>query len=174
MSNLFSHEAGNTMTEEMRRNRHKRGCVWATGVALRTLWRGFTGQWAVIIGIGEHEPSIFVELLGMLSLTLPVCALVTYIVATKGYTLGDEIHEFLCFVIGFLVVIRLQEAYRRFWEARQHLSTARTALISVALVVITQYHRHYGDPAPAVYKALDDVRRYLLLVRRPRAIATSV
>ena len=41
--------------------------------------------------------------------------------------------------------------------------------IAPALVVITQYHRHYGDPAPAVYKALDDVRRYLLLVRAPPA-----
>ena len=93
--------------------------------------------------------------------------------------------------LGFLLVFRLQTAYARFWEARGHLEDAMHACRNIAVLVVTQYHRHYGEPGalalphppsrqpryrtltysahciggsgPEVPKCVDDVRRYLML-----------
>lgn len=65
--------------------------------------------------------------------------------------------------IGFLVVFRCTTAFNRFWEARGHIGKAIKACRTLSIIVITQYHRHAGKPGEDIPKAVDDVRRYLLL-----------
>jgi predicted membrane chloride channel (bestrophin family) len=143
---------------------------WAAGGWSRAV-RSFTRDWATIFGYGHHEaksdtltsPSALGGITMMLAFILPVTAFFCWIVASLNYSFGFEIHDFMSLATGVLLVFRLETAYTRYFEARKHLARAQTSVQSIALVVITQFHRHYGDPETKITQAIDDVRRYLLL-----------
>jgi putative membrane protein len=86
------------------------------------------------------------------------------VIITEGqYTWSSDLHVLLTPGIGFLVVFRCTAAFNRFWEARGHISKAVKGCRTLSIIVITQYHRHAGKPGDDIPKAVDDVRRYLLV-----------
>jgi len=85
------------------------------------------------------------------------------LIVDAGYTWSSDLHILLTPGIGFLVVFRCTSAFNRFWEARGHLSKAVKGCRTLSIIVITQYHRHAGKPGDDIPKAVDDVRRYLIV-----------
>jgi len=72
-------------------------------------------------------------------------------------------HVFMGAALALLLLFRLWAAYVRFWEARGHLENSIQACRTVAVTVITQYHRHLGEPGAEVPKCVDDIRRYSMM-----------
>ena len=111
----------------------------------------------------EGNDSIFYSIAVPVLLVFPIAAASVSLIVDAGYTWSSDLHILLTPGIGFLVVFRCTSAFNRFWEARGHLSKAIKGCRTLAIIVITQYHRHAGKPGDDIPKAVDDVRRYLLV-----------
>uniref|UniRef100_A0A7S3ESY3 Peroxisomal membrane protein PEX16 n=1 Tax=Haptolina ericina TaxID=156174 RepID=A0A7S3ESY3_9EUKA len=66
----------------------------------------------------------------------------------------------LCVVPGWA---QLSRWFPLFAQARGHVEQAIQSCRSIAVLVITQYHRHYGEPGIEVPKCVDDIRRYIMM-----------
>jgi len=130
-------------------------------VLLRSL-DGFRELCSTTIGY-EGGSSIISQTLIPLLLTLPVSTGCTYLILVEKYSWDRSMHLFLGPSLGFLLVIRMQIAYARYWEAREQLDSALKSCRNISILVVTQYHRHYGQPGTEVPKCVDDVRRYIML-----------
>jgi len=126
-------------------------------------WRGFATLCSEVFALEFGSTSVFFEVGASIALVLPLTVLCTYVTVTLQYTFGWELYMFISFLLAFLLVFRLQTAYARYWEARTILAEAKTSIVSVGLLVVTQYHRHYGDPSDEVKLCVEGVHRYLCL-----------
>jgi hypothetical protein len=126
-------------------------------------WRGFAVLCSEAFALEFGSVSVFFEVGISIALVLPLTVLCTWVTVTHKYTFGWEIYSFMSFLLAFLLIFRLQTAYARYWEARTVLAEVKTAIISVGLLAVTQYHRHYGDPSDEVKLCVEGVHRYLCL-----------
>lgn len=110
----------------------------------------------------EGDSVLFSILLPVL-LAFPVAAFSVMLIVDAGYTWSSDLHVLLTPGIGFLVVFRCTTAFNRWWEARGHIAKAVKGCRTLSIIVITQYHRHAGKSGHDIPKAVDDVRRYLLV-----------
>ena len=133
------------------------------GRRMAMTYRGFSILVCEVFALEYGSTSVFFEVGCSLALTLPLTVLCTWVTVTHGYTFGWEIYSFISFLLAFLLIFRLQTAYARYWEARTLLAEAKTSIISVGLLAVTQYHRHYGDPSDEVKLCVEGVHRYLCL-----------
>jgi len=123
---------------------------------------GFTKILWDILPMEGNDSVLFSIMLPVL-LAFPVALISTVVIVEGGYTWSSDLHVLLTPGIGFLVVFRCTSAFNRFWEARGHLSKSIKGCRTLSIIVITQYHRHAGKPGDDIPKAVDDVRRYLLV-----------
>jgi len=133
------------------------------GRRMAMTWRGFSVLVSEVFALEYGSTSVFFEVGVALALVLPLTVLCTWVTVTHGYSFGWEIYSFISFLLAFLLIFRLQTAYARYWEARTLLAEAKTSIISVGLLAVTQYHRHYGDPSDEVKLCVEGVHRYLCL-----------
>merc|ERR1719240_1767615 len=91
-------------------------------------------------------------------------------IVDAGYTWSSDLHVLLTPGIGFLVVFRCTSAFNRFWEARGHISKAIKGCRTLAVIVITQYHRHANKSGDVIPKQEMD----LLLRRRTGQAITAL
>jgi len=122
---------------------------------------GFVQLWTTILGI-DGKP-IISEIIISVLFCVPISIACSYWVFAGGIRWDNTLHVMMGAALGFLLVFRLQTAYNRFWEARGHVELAIQSCRSIAVLVITQYHRHYGDPGFDVPKCVDDIRRYIMM-----------
>ena len=125
--------------------------------------KGFSKLCSEVFALEFGSNSVFFEVGVSIALVLPLSVFCTWVTVTLNYTFGWEIYSFISFLLAFLLVFRLQTGYARYWEARTILSEAKTSIISVGLLAVTQYHRHYGDPGDEVKLCVEGVHRYLCL-----------
>lgn len=122
---------------------------------------GFIRLWSTALGcsgVGSILPPAMVSIVLIIPISIGCSHWVFY-----GQLRWDEsLHLFIIPALGFLLVFRLQIAYQRFWEARTHADKAIHSCRQIAVLVITQFHRHYGEPGVEVPKCVDDIRRYLM------------
>mgnify|MGYP001239753485 CR=1 FL=1 len=135
----------------------------AVGRRMSMAWRGFATLCSEVFALEFGSTSVFFEVGASIALVLPLTVLCTYVTVTLQYTFGWELYMFISFLLAFLLVFRLQTAYARYWEARTILAEAKTSIVSVGLLAVTQYHRHYGDPSDEVKLCVEGVHRYLCL-----------
>jgi len=111
----------------------------------------------------EGNDSIFYSIAVPVLLAFPIAAASVAMIVDAGYTWSSDLHVLLTPGIGFLVVFRCTSAFNRFWEARGHISKAIKGCRTLSVIVITQYHRHANKSGDDIPKAVDDVRRYLIV-----------
>jgi len=134
------------------------------GRVINTLSLSVSGFYKILMDIIPYEGnSILIAITLPVLLAFPVAAFSVFLIVDAGYTWSSDLHVLLTPGIGFLVVFRCTTAFNRFWEARGHIGKAIKACRTLSIIVITQYHRHAGKPGEDIPKAVDDVRRYLLL-----------
>lgn len=122
---------------------------------------GFARLWSTVLGFGGY--SIFAEVLMSVLLVIPLAVVESFWIVEGRFHWDSTLHVFMSAPIGFFLVFRLNAAYTRYWEARSYLEQAIASCRSISLLVITQYHRHYGEHGHEVPKCVDDVRRYLMM-----------
>ena len=135
------------------------GLAKCSGVA----WRGLGRLISEVMALEEGACSVFFEAGLSAALLLPLTVLCTWCTVTLEYSFGWDIYQYISFLLAFLLIFRLQTSFARYWEARTLLAEAKTSIISLGLIAVTQYHRHYGDPSDEVKLCLEDVHRYLCL-----------
>jgi predicted membrane chloride channel (bestrophin family) len=125
--------------------------------------KGFSKLTSEVCALEFGSTSVFFEVGLSVSLVLPLSVFCTWVTVTLQFTFGWEIYAFISFLLAFLLIFRLETAYARYWEARTVLANAKTSIISVGLLAVTQYHRHYGEPGDDVKVCVEGVHRYLCL-----------
>lgn len=133
------------------------------GRRMSMAWSGFARLCSEVFALEFGSTSVFFEVGVSISLVLPLTVFCTWVTVTKQYTFGWEIYSYISFLLAFLLVFRLQTAYARYWEARTILAEVKTSIVSIGLLAVTQYHRHYGDPGDDVKLCVEGVHRYLCL-----------
>jgi len=139
----------------------KRSFAKSLTTARKRMWRGLFVQWQTALAF--KGDSVLYDCLLTVGMVLPITALGCYLVASQGFTFGHEISTYIGFAVSILLVFRLETSYKRYWEARSMLSLANSSVMSISLLAITQYHRHFTDPGHEVKVCLEDIRRYLCL-----------
>ena len=97
-------------------------------------------------------------------LSIPISAFWAWMITTYNFDWQDGMGG-ATFGVGtaFLLTMRVQTAYARYWEARGHIGTSIKCCRTTGILVVTQFHRHYGQPGSEVPKCVDDIRRYMML-----------
>ena len=151
----LSHEVGQG------RRKEKQSFAKTLTRARKRAWRGLSTLWKTALSLNGH--SVLYDCGLTVGMTLPITAFCCYLVTNRGYTFGREISNYIGLAVSILLVFRLETSYKRYWEARSMLSVAHSSVMSISLLAITQYHRHFTDPGHEVKVCLEDIRRFLCL-----------
>ena len=91
---------------------HERpSAAYTCGRQLRIMWRGLAVQWETILSLEPGAHSVLYDCGLSIGLMLPTTVFCVWIVATKNYSFGSEVHDFLALAVGFA-------AWHEGWAAR--------------------------------------------------------